>query len=48
MASSLPSVRLGRVVLYPVHALERWLDEQIEAEDAAVDAYAAKILENFK
>jgi hypothetical protein len=40
----LPVVRIGGVVLYPVQALRRWLDEEAERQRAADEQAADEIL----
>lgn len=43
----LPHVRLGGVVLLPVEALRRWLEEQVKVQESRADAVAREILESL-
>jgi hypothetical protein len=44
----LPRLRIGNLVLLPVAALQRWLDERAEAEKARSDVIADEILRDMK
>jgi excisionase family DNA binding protein len=46
--SELPHVRIGNLVLLPVAALQRWLDERAQVEKARSDAIADEILRDIK
>ena len=44
LAPTLPHLRLGGCLLFPVRVLERWLEEQAKAERAWVDREVEEIL----
>ncbi len=45
---TLPHVRIGGVVLLPVAALVRWLDDHAKIEQARADAVADEIIKDFR
>jgi hypothetical protein len=46
LSPTLPHLRLGGCLLFPVPALQRWLEEQAKAQASRADRAVAEILES--